>query len=44
MPTHLLVAIVLNKTILAMVNQIIHNFLWAGRKDAKGSSVQGQPG
>ncbi|VAH63198.1 unnamed protein product [Triticum turgidum subsp. durum] len=36
MPTHLLVAIVLNKTILAMVNQIIHGFLWAGRKDAKG--------
>ena len=36
MPIHILVAIAVNKSILARVNRIIRGFLWVGRKDARG--------
>ena len=34
MPIHILIAIAVNKSILARVNRIIRSFLWVGRKDA----------
>ena len=36
MPIHILIAIAVNKSILARVNRIIRSFLWAGSKDATG--------
>ncbi|XP_073363007.1 uncharacterized protein [Aegilops tauschii subsp. strangulata] len=35
-PTHFLIAIAFNKSILKRVNPIIRGFLWAGSKDASG--------
>ena len=34
MPIHILIAIAVNKSILAQVKRIIRSFLWVGRKDA----------
>ena len=40
MPIHILIAIAVNKSILARVNRIIWSFLWVGRKDARGGQCR----
>lgn len=40
MPSHILIAIAINKPILATINQVIHASLWVGCKDARGGQCK----